>query len=460
VSQIRYARSGEHHIAYQVVGDGPIDLVYVPSWISQIEHYWEEPAVARFFRRLASFSRLIMFDRRGTGLSDPIPQPATLEEQMDDVVAVMDAAGSSIAAVFAQLEGGAMAALFAATHPERTGALVLYEAMARMTWAPDYAWAPRREQREARAADVSRWGDGSGLLSLAPSAASNPRLTAWFARLERLAASPGTAARQFSMTAQVDVRAVLGSIQAPTLVLHRTEDQAIDIRHSRYLAERIPGARYVELAGTEALPFGPGSDPLLDEIEEFLTGARPAPELERVLATVMFSDIIDSTSTASRLGDQRWREMLAELTEAVMRELERFRGRPIKTMGDGFLATFDGPARAIRCATAVAELAWRRFGVKVRSGLHTGEIELIGRDVGGIAVHIAARVLAQAAPNEVLVSGTVKDLVVGSGIEFADRGEHELRGVPGTWRLWAVGARPPTRSRAPVASGDEGPQSP
>jgi class 3 adenylate cyclase len=329
-----------------------------------------------------------------------------------------------------------------------------------MTWAPDYDWAPRREQREARAADMSRWGDGSGLLSLAPSAAADPRLAAWFARLERLAASPGTAARQLSMTAQVDVRAVLGSIQAPTLVLHRVEDQAIDIRHSRYLADHIPGALYVELPGNEALPFGPDSDVLLDEIEEFLTGARPAPELERVLATVMFMDIIDSTRTASRLGDQRWRELLEELTEAVMRELTRFRGRPIKTMGDGFLATFDGPARAIRCADAVADLAWRRFGVQVRTGLHTGEIELIGGDVGGMAVHIAARVLGEAAPSEVLVSGTVKDLVVGSGIEFADRGEHELRGVPGLWRLWAVGARAPQRSRTPVASGDESPRSP
>jgi class 3 adenylate cyclase len=459
VSQIRYARSGEHHIAYQVVGDGPIDLVYVPTWISQIEHYWEEPEIARYFRRLASFSRLIMFDRRGTGLSDPVASPATLEEQMDDVVAVMDAAGSSVAAVFAQLEGGAMAALFAATHPERTRALVLYEAMARMTYAPDYDWAPTAEQREAQANDLSGWGDGSRLLSLAPRGA-NPRLVEWFARLERLAASPGTAARQLRMAAGVDVRSVLGSIQAPTLILHREHDRAIDIRHSRYLAQHIPGAQFVVLPGSEALLFGPGGGALLDEIEEFLTGALHATDPERVLATVLFADIIGSTRTAARLGDRRWRELLEELTTAVTRELERFRGRPIKTLGDGFLATFDGPARAIRCAAALSELAQRRFGVQVRSGLHTGEIELMGSDVGGIGVHIAARVLAQAQAGEVLVSGTVKDLVVGSGIEFSDRGEHELRGVPGAWRLWAVDGRAAQQPRAFVASGDEGPRAP
>lgn len=458
MSQIRYARSGEHHIAYQVVGDGPIDLVYVPTWISQIEHYWEEPAIARYFRRLASFSRLIMFDRRGTGLSDPVARPATLEEQMDDVVAVMDAAGSSVAALFAQLEGGAMAALFAATHPERTSSLVLYEAMARMTRASDYDWPPTREEREARAADLSTWGDGSRLLPLSPSATSNPRLVEWFARLERLAASPGTAARQLRMTSEVDVRSVLASIQVPTLVVHREHDQAIDIRHSRYLAEHIPGAQLVILPGSEVLPFGPETESLLDEIEEFLTGARHAPESERVLATVLFADIIDSTKTAARLGDRHWRVLLEELTEMVQRELQRFRGRPIKTLGDGFLATFDGPARAIRCATALTSAAQRQFGIQVRSGLHTGEIELMGSDVGGIGVHIAARVLAEAAAGEVLVSSTVKDLVVGSEIQFTDRGEHELRGVPGVWRLWAVGAGAPSAPGALVASGDENPQ--
>jgi class 3 adenylate cyclase len=432
----RYVRSGDVHIAYQVVGEGPVDLVYVPSWISQVEHYWEEPAVARYFHRIASFSRLIIFDRRGTGLSDPVAGTPTLEEQMDDVVAVMDAAGSQRAGVFAWLEGGAMAALFAATHPERTRALVLYEAMPRMSWAPDYDWPPTREEREA--ALQAPWGDGSRIFGLAPSAVTNPRLVEWFGRLERLAASPGTAAKLMMMNADVDVRAVLPSISVPTLVLHREGERFIDIRHSRYLAEHIPGARYIELPGAEVFSFGSEGDQLLDEIEEFLTGARQAPHLERVLATVMFADIVDSTRTAAELGDRRWRDMLGSIEAAVIRQLAQHRGRAVKSLGDGFLATFDGPARGIRCAATIRDAIRTQFGLEVRSGLHTGEVEMIAGDVGGIAVHIGARVGANAAPGEVLVSGTVKDLVVGSGIEFEDRGEHELRGVPGQWRLWAV----------------------
>ena len=437
--ETRYARSGEHYIAYQVVGDRPIDVVYVPTWISQVEHYWEEPMVARYFNRIASFARLILFDRRGSGLSDPVVGAPTLEEQMDDVVAVMDAAGSERAGIFAQLEGGAMAALFAATHPERTTALILYEAMARMSWAPDYDWAMPIEQREAYLANgIDTWGDGSRILDLAPKSSSNTRLRNWFARLERLSASPGTAAALMRMNGQVDVRAVLPSIQVPTLVLHRTEDHLIDIRHSRYLAEHIPGARFVELPGAEALSFGSEADTLLEEVEEFLTGNRKLPDAERILATVMFSDIVDSTSRAAELGDRRWRDLLESVEGSVARALERYRGRAVKTMGDGFLATFDGPARAIRCAAAIRDAAWSQFGLEVRSGLHTGEIEVIGNDVGGIAVHIGARVGAIAGPREVLVSGTVKDLVVGSGIAFEDRGERELKGVPGAWRLWSV----------------------
>jgi class 3 adenylate cyclase len=438
--QTRYARSGELHIAYQVLGQGPIDLVYVPSWISQVEHYWEEPLVARYFNRLASFSRLIIFDRRGSGLSDPVPGAPTLEEQMDDVVAVMDAAGSERAAVFALLEGGAMAALFAATHPERTTALVLYEAQPRMSWAPDYDWAMRPEDREAvlRNGGPEHWGDGSRMLALSPSSGDNPRLREWFARLERLAASPGTAAKLMRMNGEIDVRAVLPSIQAPTLVMHRTGDKFVDIRHSRYLADHIRGARYVELPGGEALGFGGSATSELEEIEEFLTGARHAADSERILATVMFSDIVDSTRQAAELGDRRWRERLQSVQGAIERELIRFRGRAVKVMGDGLLATFDGPARAIRCAMAIRDAGRSVFGLEIRTGLHTGEIEVIGTDVGGIAVHIGARVGSSAGPGEVLVSGTVKDLVVGSGITFEDRGERELKGVPGTWRLWAV----------------------
>jgi class 3 adenylate cyclase len=431
-------RSGDVHIAYQVVGEGAIDLIYVPTWISQVEAYWEEPSVARYFERLASFSRLIMFDRRGSGLSDPVAGAPTLEEQMDDVVAVMDAAGSERAAVFAWLEGGAMAALFAATHPERARALVLYEAMPRMSWAPEYDWPPRREEREA--ALQRPWGDGSRILPLAPSAASNPGVVEWFGRLERLAASPGTAAKLQMMNAEVDVRAVLSTISVPTLVLHRSGERFIDVRHSRYLAEHIPAARYVELAGSEVFSFTHENDELLDEVQEFLTGVRHTPQQERVLATVMFADIVDSTRTAAELGDRRWREVLGSIEASVRRELSNYRGHAVKNLGDGFLATFDGPARGIRCATAIRETIRSQFGLEVRSGLHTGEIELIGGDVGGIGVHIGARVGSSAAPGEVLVSGTVKDLVVGSGISFEDRGERVLRGVPGQWRLWAVAA--------------------
>jgi class 3 adenylate cyclase len=440
--QTRYARSGDLHIAYQVIGEGPIDLVYVPSWISALEHYWDEPTVSRYFNRLASFSRLIMFDRRGSGMSDPVPNAPTLEEQMDDVVAVMDAVGSERAAVFALLEGGAMATLFAATHPERTTALVLYEAQPRMSWAPDYDWAMKREDRKQyiQNGGLQNWGDGSRISALSPESAGNARLQNWYGRLERLAASPGMAAKLMLMNAEVDVRAVLPSIKVPTLVLHRAEDQMIDIRHSRYLAEHIPGARLVVLPGREALSFGPAAASELDEIEEFLTGQRQAVHSERILAMVMFSDIVDSTRRAAELGDRRWRDLLQSVESSVSRELARFRGRAVKTMGDGFLATFDGPARAIRCATAIRDSARSEFGLEVRSGLHTGEIELIGNDVGGIAVHIGARVGASAGPGEVLVSGTVKDLVVGSGLAFEDRGERELKGVPGRWRLFAVAA--------------------
>jgi class 3 adenylate cyclase len=442
--QTRYARSGELFIAYQVVGEGPIDLLYVPSWISQVEHYWEEPAVARYFGRLASFSRLILFDRRGSGLSDPVPTAPTLEEQMDDVVAVLDAAGSERPALFAQLEGGAMAALFAATHPERTRALMLYEAMPRMSWAPDYDWPMRREEREAYIEDgvMRTWGDGSRIEGLASQSAINPRMRQWFGKLERLAASPGTAAKLMMMNAEVDVRAVLPTIQVPTLVMHRAGDRFIDIRHSHYLAEHIPGARLVILPGDDALSFGAEANAQLEEVEEFLTGARHTSEPERILATVMFSDIVDSTKLAVEMGDRRWRHLLEGLETGLGEVLMRFRGRAVKTMGDGFLATFDGPARAIRCAAAVRDIARRDYGVEIRSGLHTGEIELIGDDVGGIAVHIGARVGARAGAGEVLVSSTVKDLVAGSGIPFADRGEHDLRGVPGRWRLWAADEPP------------------
>jgi class 3 adenylate cyclase len=437
--ETRYARSGEFHIAYQTYGDGPIDLIWVPTWIWQGEHVWDEPGVARLFRRIGTFARLITFDRRGSGMSDPIVGAPTLEEQMDDVVAVLDAVGSREAAVFAQLEAGAMASLFAATHPERTSALILYESMPRMTKADDYDWPPTAEERNTWIENLHEtWGSGERVLSLTGGAARDPRFREWAARLERLAASPGTAKAFFRMHNETDVRPVLSSIQAPTLVLHRPGDSFIDIRHSHYLVEHIPGARFVELPGTDTIMFSGDQGLLIAEVEEFLTGARHAPDPERILATVMFSDIVDSTRRAAEMGDRRWRELLEGMENEVGRELMRFRGRSVKTMGDGFLATFDGPARGIRCATAIRDAARSQFGVEIRSGLHTGEVEVMGDDVGGIAVHIGARVGGIARGGEVLVSGTVKDLVVGSGIEFEDRGEQELKGVPGSWRLWAV----------------------
>jgi class 3 adenylate cyclase len=440
VPDTRYARAGDVHIAYQVVGDGPIDVVYVPPQLQQLEHLWVEPRVAAFFERIARFSRLILLDRRGTGLSDPMFTPTTLEDQMEDVTAVLDAVGSEQAALFAQSEGAPMAMLYAATHPERTRALVLYAGMARMTGAPGYEWPGTPEDRQRRIDEFfASWGKGARFEAIAPSAAGDVALRRWFAKLERLSASPGSLRLLFDIAGATDVRDVLPSIAVPTLVLHRRDDEAIDIRHSRYLAEHIPGARYVELEGRDNLIVVGDSERIVAEVERFLTGTHTPPEPDRVLATVMFTDIVGSTETAARLGDRAWRELLARHDELSRAQLDRFRGRTVKSLGDGFLATFDGPARAIRCAIELRD-AIRELGVELRAGLHTGEFEAIGEDVGGLAVHIGARVGALAAPDEVLVSNTVKDLVVGSGIDFADRGEHALKGVPGTWRLWAAQA--------------------
>jgi class 3 adenylate cyclase len=449
VPETRYARSGELHIAHQVFGSGRTDLLWVPTWIWQGEHVWAWPGVERLFQRLQGFARVITFDRRGTGMSDPVLSAPTLEEQMDDVVAVLDAVGSERAALFAQLEAGAMACLFAASHPERTGSLILYEATPRTTRTSGYEWPLSSEEREALIESLRRtWGSGETVMALAPSQAGDERLRRWAGRLERLAASPSTAVAFSRMHGEIDVRPVLASIQAPTLVLHRSGDRHIDIRHSRYLAAHIPGARLVELPGEDTLLSIGDPGALLDEVEEFLTGARHSAERDRVLATVMFSDIVESTVRAAQLGDRRWRELLEALRIEVRDLLEEHRGRAVKTMGDGFLATFDGPARAIRCGQAIRTLARERFGLEVRIGLHTGEIELIGDDVGGLAVHIGARIAALAEPGELLVSGTVKDLVVGSGIEFEDRGRRRLKGVPDEWRLWSV---PPSRAAATEA---------
>ncbi len=435
----RYAKSGDLHIAYAVEGDGPMDLVWVPPWISQVEYLWSEPSLQRVMARLTQFARLITFDRRGSGLSDPFFGAPTLEDQMDDVLAVMDAAGSERAAIVGTLEGGPMAALFAATYPERTDALVLYATFARATWAPDYDWAWPAETRNAHIDEwLERWGDGTIAGSVAPSQMSDPSFVEWAGRLERLAASPGTIRRIFDLIGSFDVRDVLPSIRVPTLVLHRTDDSFLKVEHSRYIASKVPGARYVELEGGDNMFSVGDSEAVIGEIEEFLTGTRHEREPDRMLATVLFTDICDSTKKAAEMGDRGWRFLL-ERHDALFRQaLARHRGREVKRTGDGFLATFDGPARAIRCAASITE-AMGSLGLQVRAGLHTGELEIMdGDDLGGLAVHIASRVMGHAGANEVLVSGTVKDLVVGSGIDFEDRGERELRGVPGEWRLYAV----------------------
>lgn len=437
-SKTHYARSGDVHIAYQVNGQGPIDLVFVPGFVSHVEYIWEHPRPARFFHRLASFSRLIQFDKRATGLSDRVAAMPTLEERMDDVRAVMDAVGSERAALFGISEGGPMSLLFAAAFPNRTSALVLCGTYARRSWAPDNPFGWTDEQWRVALESIEReWGGAWGLDTVAPSAAHDESYVQWMANYTRLAASPGAAMAVWRMNKDIDVRHVLPAIRVPTLVLHQTGDRLVRVEQGRYLAERIPGARLVELPGIDHVPWVGATDAILAEAEEFLTGVRHGPETDRVLATVLFTDIVGSTEWAASLGDRRWHDVLDGYYGVARRELARFRGREIDTAGDGLFATFDGPARAIRCARAIST-GVRPLGIEIRAGLHTGECEVIGQKVGGIAVHIGARVVAQAGPGEVIVSSTVKDLVAGSGLRFQDRGVHNLRGVPGEWRLFVV----------------------
>ena len=438
----RYARSGEASIAYQVVGDGGLDVLFVTGWITQIEHLWEAPANRRFLERLASFGRLILFDSRGTGLSERVLDKYTVEQEVQDALAVLDAAGSERAAVMTYAQGGLVGAVLAADYPERIGALVMYASVARTSWAPDYDWAMTREQREELSElNLATWGEenGAAMSAWAPSMADDPALVSWFARLQRLAASPGEARIISRAMVDLDVREVLPRIRVPTLVMHRPREMVWDVRHSLYLAEHIPGARYVELEGIDSFPFVGDGESILEEIEEFLTGGRGAGELARALLTVMFTDIVDATARAAEIGDGRWRDLLARHDEEVRKDLARFDGREVKTFGDGFLATFAGPpSRALRCALAITSGAGE-LGVEVRIGMHTGECELIGEDVGGMAVHIASRVNGLAGPGEVLVSGTVRGTVVGGPFAFEDRGLHELKGVPGHWPLFALG---------------------
>lgn len=433
--ETRYAKSGDVSIAYQVVGDGPRDVVFVMGWVSNVEWFWEEPGFARFLRRLASFSRLIVFDKRGTGLSDRIPvsELPTLEQRMDDVRAVMDAVGSSRAALLGVSEGGPLCALFAATYPERTAALVMIGGYGRRAWAPDYPQGTTAEEHERALDSIERgWGGPVGLASRAPSMVDDPAFVQWWTSYLRMSASPSAVLALTRMNEQIDIRPILTTIRVPTLVMHRSGDRALPVEGGRYLAEHIPGARYVELPGTDHLPFVGDQDAILDEVEEFLTGAPADPEADRVLLTVLAAEFL-GLEHAGRHGDRRWRDVLDACYSAVRKELARFRGREVEASGGRLLATFDGPARAIRCARAIDEAA-RAVGLGTRSGLHTGECELVGDSVRGIAVQLAGQVMASAAPGEVLVSSTVKDLVAGSGLHFADLGDQQLEGLPGEWR--------------------------
>jgi class 3 adenylate cyclase/pimeloyl-ACP methyl ester carboxylesterase len=437
--ETRYAKSGELRIAYQVHGDGPIDLLFAPGYLSHLEQNQWWPGYAAFIEKMAAFSRLIIFDRRGTGLSDRILALGSFEELMDDIGVVLDAAGSERAALFGGAEGGPMCALFAASYPERTSALVLGASYARRTWAPDHPWG-LDEETQQRILDgyEERWGRlGFGARALAPSLAGDERFQAWYAQAQRFSGTPASARAWFRITMEIDVRDVLPAIRVPTLVIHRSGDLVIPVEAGRYTAQHIPDAKFVEVPGDDHFPFVGDVDSIVDEVEEFLTGSRRTRELDRVLATVLFTDIVDSTRIAADLGDRRWTELLAEHHRLVQDELARHRGKVVRVEGDGTLSTFDGPARAVRCACAIRD-AVRALDLEIRAGLHTGEIELAVTGVEGIAVHIGARVAALAGAGEVLVSSTVKDLVVGSGIEFADRGTHELRGVPDAWRVYGV----------------------
>jgi class 3 adenylate cyclase/esterase/lipase len=431
--ETRYAKNGNVSIAYQVVGRGDLDLVFIPGFVSNLDLTWENPDWVHFYSRLTGFSRLILFDKRGTGLSDRVASAPHLEARMDDVRAVMDVVRSERAAVFGVSEGGAMSMLFAATYPERTRALALYG-----TYAHYLTGVETSETQQAFIEVIERggWGTGETIRFFMPSKASDENARRGWARWERAGASPAVADALYRMNREIDVRPILPVIRIPTLVLHRTGDPRVNVEAGRYIGNHIPGAKYVELPGADHVPFDI-TDRLVDEIEEFLTGSRGKVEADRVLATVLFTDIVESTKRAFELGDREWGALLDRHDAAVRQQIGRFRGREVKTTGDGFLATFDGPTRAVRCASAISQTV-QLLGITVRNGLHIGEIELKEDDIGGIAVNIAARIVAMAGPGETLVSSTVRDLVAGSGLRFEDRGFHLLRGLPEEAHLFSV----------------------
>lgn len=427
----QYAKSGDVHIAYQVFGEGAVDLVFVPGFVSHIENYWDEPSFARWLRRLGNFSRVIMFDKRGTGLSDQVSELPGMDQRMDDVRAVMDAVGIERAAIFGISEGGSLATLFAASHPERSQALIIYGGFAQFS-----DWMTQEALESLFQYIDKSWGSGEGWLKFAPTKEGDLAFQQWWGKFERLGASPGAVTTLMRMNSQIDITEILPSVNVPTLVIHRKDDLLVRVEAGRLLAERIPGAKYVELSGADHLPFvGENSDRILDEMEHFLTGETSTPSVERVLATVVFTDIVGSTARAEALGDQAWGDLLDLHDKAVRKELERFRGNEVKWTGDGFLAAFDGPARAIQCALAIVSTV-RALGLEVRAGIHTGEVDFVKNDIRGIAVHIASRVADLANAGDVVVSRTVKDLVAGSGIAFQDYGTHELKGVPDRWMLF------------------------
>jgi class 3 adenylate cyclase len=440
--ETRYAASGDCFIAYQVVGDGPVDVVFFGPLVGHVELIWEDPIASRFLRRLAAAGRLILFDKRGTGMSDPVPvrDLPTLEQRQEDVLAVMDAAGSERAVLVGSSEGGQLAIMVAAAHPERTLGLVVHASYGRVTRTADYPFGYPTTMTDALIDNIGAYWGSEALIDLVlPSAVSDRRRVEWLSRFVRRSASPGAAVAQFRMNIDSDIRSVLPTVQVPTLVLHATDDRWIRPGNGRYLADHIAGATYVELPGADHLPYGDHADLLADEVLEFATGAREPVAPERLLATVLFSDIVGSTERAAGLGDAEWRQLLELHDATVRRQIERHRGRTVKATGDGFLAVFDGPARAIRCAEAIRD-ATRAIGVPVRVGLHTGEIETRDDDIAGLAVHIAQRVSSHAGPEEILVSGVVPLLVAGSGLTFEDRGTHRLKGVPDPWQVVAVTA--------------------
>ncbi|HVN37084.1 MAG TPA: adenylate/guanylate cyclase domain-containing protein [Myxococcota bacterium] len=436
--QTRYAKSGDLHIAYQVVGEGDTALLYVPGWVSHVESIWEEPLCAAFLRRLASFSRLVLLDRRGVGMSDPVPRMPTLEERMDDVRAVMDAAGIERASLLGVSEGGPMCMLFAASFPERCASLGLVNTFARFRQDEATPWGRTQEDYEAFLAMVSKsWGTGQSADYLAPGLAKDPGFRERFARLERMAASPGRARMLLEIAFETDVRAVLPAIRVPTLVVHRERDSTISADAGRAIARAVPNARLVLVPGKDHFVFVGDTEPILSEIERFVTGSRASASADRVLATVLFCDVVGATERAAAEGDASWRELLVRHDRLVREQVGRFRGRVVDAAGDGHFASFDGPARAIHCAAALRDAA-RPLGLRLRQGVHTGECEAIGDKMAGLAVHIGARVAALAPPGEIWLTSTVRDLVVGSRLEFEERGRHALKGVPGEWTLLAA----------------------